>query len=243
MAIILRYATASQEVPLGEFLDSTDGNTQEAALTIANTDIKLWKTGTTTLASKNSGGGTYISNGVYYCTLDATDTNTLGSMVIYCHVSGALATRTECLVLSAVNYDALIAGSDNLDVNAIQVNGTAQTAGDLYGALTTIDDFLDTEVASILAAVDTEVASILEDTGTTLPGTLTTIEGKIDTIDTNVDAVLVDTAFIEKWILDKLTITDNGDGTYTAILYDTNSTTPLSTWVFTTATGSRAKAI
>lgn len=41
MTIYLRQSTASQEVPLGYFLDSTDGNTEKTGLTIANTDIKI----------------------------------------------------------------------------------------------------------------------------------------------------------------------------------------------------------
>lgn len=131
MTIKLRQSTASQEVPLGYFVDSTDGNTEETALTIANTDIKLWKMGATTLANKNSGGATHISNGVYYAVLDATDTNTLGGLVIYVHVTGALPVRLECEVLSANVYDSLIAGTDNLQVDTVQVTGTAQTAGDI----------------------------------------------------------------------------------------------------------------
>jgi hypothetical protein len=185
MAIPLRQSTASQEIPLGFMLDSGDGNTEETTLTIANTDIKLWKNGAITLADKNSGGATHISNGLYYCTLDATDSDTLGSLVVFCHVSGALPVRTECVVLPANVYDALIAGSDKLDVDAYQVTAGAITAaaiatdaidGDAIAAsavseiqsglataaaLSTVDDFLDTEMAAILAAVDTEVASIL----------------------------------------------------------------------------------
>jgi len=111
MPLYLRASTASQEVPLGYFLDSTDGNTEETGLTIANTDIKVWKAGATTLASKNSGGATHISNGVYYAVLDATDTDTVGSLVVFCHPTGALATRTECVVLPAAVYDSLIAGT------------------------------------------------------------------------------------------------------------------------------------
>jgi hypothetical protein len=118
MTIYLRQSTASQEVPLGCFVDSTDGDTEESGLTIANTDIKIWKTGATTLASKNSGGATYISNGVYYTVLDATDTNTLGSLVIYVHVSGALAVKLECLVLSAAVYDAVVGTGDLLTAQA-----------------------------------------------------------------------------------------------------------------------------
>lgn len=152
MTIYLKQSTASQEVPLGYFLDSTDGNTEETALTIANTDVKVWKTGATTLANKNSGGATHISNGIYYVVLDATDTNTLGPLVIFVHVAGALPVRLECVVLAANVYDALIGGGDLLDVNVSQfgnaagtfasgrpevntthVAGTAQTAGDIIG--------------------------------------------------------------------------------------------------------------
>lgn len=125
--IYLKQSTASQEIPLGYFLDSTDGDTAETGLTIANTDIKLWKAGATTLADKNSGGGTHISGGIYYATLDATDTNTLGPMVIFVHVSGALPVRLECCVLAANIYDSMIAGSDLLDVNTSQIEGSDAT--------------------------------------------------------------------------------------------------------------------
>lgn len=108
MAIFLRQSTASQEIPLGYFVDITDGNTEETALTIANTDIKLWKTGATTLANKNSGGGTHISNGIYYAVLDATDTDTIGPLVVFCHISAtALPVRVECCVLDEAVYDVI----------------------------------------------------------------------------------------------------------------------------------------
>lgn len=185
MAIPLRQSTASQEVPLGYFLDSADGNTEETGLTIANTDIKLWKTGATTLANKNIGGATHISNGIYYTVLDDTDTNTLGPLVIFVHVSGALAVRLECLVLAANIYDSLIAASDSLQVETTAIANDAITAAaiaagavteiqtglstlsqadirtavglaaaNLDTQLSTIDDFLDTEVAAIKAKTD-----------------------------------------------------------------------------------------
>jgi hypothetical protein len=128
MTIYLKQSTAGQEVTLGYLLDSTDGNTEETGLTIANTDIKLHKTGATTLANKNSGGATHISNGIYYAVLDATDTNTLGSLVIYCHPTGALATKVDCVVLAANVYDSLIGGEDLLDVSTTQLAGQTVTA-------------------------------------------------------------------------------------------------------------------
>lgn len=131
MTVYLKQSTASQEVPLGYFVDSTDGNTEETALTIANTDIKLWKAGATTLANKTSGGATHIANGIYYCTLDDTDTNTLGSLVIFVHVAGALAVRLECVVLADNIYDSLIGGGELLQTNIMEVNASSQSLLDL----------------------------------------------------------------------------------------------------------------
>lgn len=133
MTIYLKQSTASQEVLLGPFLDDTDGKTAETALTINNTDIKVWKTGATTLANKNSGGATHISNGNYYAVLDATDTNTLGSLELIVQVSGALPVRRECVVLTANIYDSLIGGTDLFDVSVTQWTGTNVASPDTAG--------------------------------------------------------------------------------------------------------------
>lgn len=127
MTIYLKQSTNSQEVPLGYFVDSTDGNTEKTGLTIANTDIKVWKNGATTLANKNSGGGTHISNGIYYAVLDSTDTDTLGPLVIFVHVATALAVRLECVVLVANVFDSLIGNTDLLQVDAEQFGNSAGT--------------------------------------------------------------------------------------------------------------------
>jgi len=131
MTIFLKQSTASQEIVLGPFVDSTDGVTAETALTIANTDVKIWVSGATTLANKNSGGATHISGGIYSAVLDATDTATLGSLKIFVAVSGALACVLECVVLAANVYDSLIAASDQLDVQVAGINNDAITAASL----------------------------------------------------------------------------------------------------------------
>lgn len=140
MTFHLKQSTASQEVPLGYFLDSTDGNTEETALTIANTDIKLWKSGATSLVNKNSGGATHMANGLYYAVLDATDTDTLGPLVIFVHVAGALPVRLECQVLPANVYEALVAGSEWLETttlrNDVSISGTTLTVKKPDGATT-----------------------------------------------------------------------------------------------------------
>ena len=108
MAIELDHATVSQEVPFGPFLSDTDGKTAQTGLTIANTDIKLWKSGATTLVNKNSGGATHMANGVYYATLDATDTSLAGPLVGFIHMAGALPVKFECLVKQ---------GTENVEYN------------------------------------------------------------------------------------------------------------------------------
>jgi hypothetical protein len=128
MAMWLRQSTAAQRILLGIFLDSTDGNTEKTALSIANTDIKLWKEGANTEAGKNSGGATHIANGRYYTVLDASDTDTPGKLEVNVHVSGALAVRREYMVLPPNVYDALVLGSDYLDVSAMQLAGQTVTA-------------------------------------------------------------------------------------------------------------------
>lgn len=154
MTVYLKQNTASQEVPLGYFVDSGDGNSEETTLTINNTDIKLWKAGATTLANKNSGGATHISNGIYYAVLDATDTNTLGSLVIFVHVSGALPVRLECVVLAANVYDSLIGGGDTLDV------AVTSMANDVVTAAAIADNAID---AGALAANAITAAKIATD--------------------------------------------------------------------------------
>jgi hypothetical protein len=164
MTIALRQSTTSQEIALGYFVDSTDGNTEETGLTINNTDIKLWKNGATTLANKNSGGATHISNGVYYATLDDTDTNTLGPMIVFVHVSGALSVRVECEVLPANVFDSIYS-TDRLQVDLREI-------GDANLALST----------QMKADVNAEVDTALD---TAVPGSPTSnsINERVKTMD------------------------------------------------------------
>lgn len=203
MSVKLRQSTASQEIPLGTFVDSVDGDTEETGLTIANTDIKLWKAGATTLANKNSGGATHISNGVYYCTLDATDTDTLGAMIVFVHVAGALAVRVECEVLAANVYDALVAGSDMLQVDTEQWKDATAPAmtGDAFARLgapagasiaadlATIDDFLDTEVAAIKAKTDALPADPAD--ASDVAALISAVQADTNDIQTRLPAALV----------------------------------------------------
>ena len=128
MAIPLKQSTAGQDITIGQFVDPAALGTTKDALTIANTDLKLHKFGATALASKNSGGATFIVNGVYYLTLDSTDTNTVGELTIYCTMSGAVPVKVDCIVYPANVYDSLFAGTDKLEVDETQIAGSTTAA-------------------------------------------------------------------------------------------------------------------
>ena len=163
----LRQSTASQEVLIGRFVDSTDGNTEETALTIANTDIKIWKTGATTLANKNSGGATHISNGDYYATLDATDTDTIGPLKISVHVAGALSVQVWCCVLDEAVYDALF-GTTALATATNITAGTITTVTTLTGHTPQTGDSFARLGAPAGASVSADIAAVKVDTAATL---------------------------------------------------------------------------
>ncbi len=121
MNSFLRQSTASQSRTIGQFVDDTDYVTAETALTIANTDIKLVVNGGAS-ANKNSGGGTHRANGHYGVTFDATDTATVGEMLVSVLVSGALQVDRTFVVLEEAVYDALFAASAKMDVNMKTAN-------------------------------------------------------------------------------------------------------------------------
>src|SRR3972149_7835065 len=154
MAILLPQSTA-YTFRLGPFLDSTDGNTQENALTVAYTDVLLSKAGGALTAKAETTNLTGTgANAHYTCILGTGDTGTLGSLRVWCHVTGALCVYQDFLIVPALVYNSLVAGSDNLQVDAIQVAGTAQTAGNLAAMITTVDDFVDTEITAIKTKTD-----------------------------------------------------------------------------------------
>lgn len=183
MGLALRQSTASQEIPLGYLLDSTDGNSEETGLTIANTDIKIWKNGATTLANKNSGGATHISNGIYYAVLDATDTNTVGPMVVFAHVSGALPVRVECHVYEEAIFDSLFGAS------AAGFNSSQQVAvGSIAtGAITATSIATDAITAAKIAANAIGASELASDAATEIATAVWASATRVLTANTNLN--------------------------------------------------------
>ena len=127
MARPLKQST-SVDVPIGPFLDATDGITPETALTITQPDVRLKKNAAAWAQKAAAQTLSHEENGFYEVTLDATDTDTLGLLRLAVFESGACPVWEDFVVLSANNYDSAVAASDNLQVDAIQFAGQTITA-------------------------------------------------------------------------------------------------------------------
>ena len=135
---LLKQSTAVTLL-LGPFVDETDGKTAETALTISQSDVLLWKEGGTTLAQKNEAtSATHRSNGLYTCPVNTTDTNTLGTLVVSVHESGALPIRQDYHVVPANVYDSLTLGTDLLQVDVDQIDNVAANATNLAASTSTM---------------------------------------------------------------------------------------------------------
>jgi hypothetical protein len=122
----LKQSTAV-DLGIGPFVDSTDGVTAETALTLTQPDIRLKKNGGAWAQKNASQTLSHEENGWYEVSLDTTDTNTLGVLLLNVSESGALPVFCEFMVLPANVYDSLVGGSDVLDVSTTQFNGSAVT--------------------------------------------------------------------------------------------------------------------
>lgn len=246
----------------GPFLDDTDGKTAETGLTISQADIRLSKGGGNFAQKNESSSSSHDELGFYIVVLDATDTNTCGELLVACHESGALPVFKTFYVLEEAIYDAMFGASANafnsdgrVDVASIegsdatdQINAACDTALSDYdaptkaemdsafsttnGKIDTVDDFLDTEVAAILADTN-ELQGDWADGGR-LDLLLDSVISKIDVVDGIVDTILVDTNELQAdWVnggrLDLLLDSaiskiDVIDGIVDDILVDTGTT-------------------
>lgn len=122
---LLRQST-SVDVPIGPFVDQSDGFTPETALTITQPDIRLKKDGGA-WAQKNAAQTlTHEENGNYEVTLDATDTNTLGLLRLHVNETGALPVWDDFMVIPANVWDSLFS-TDFLQVDVVSMGNNVIT--------------------------------------------------------------------------------------------------------------------
>ena len=144
----------------GPFVASADGETAQTALTINQADIIIRKTGGNTWAQKAAtGGATAVASGMYAVNVGTGDSDTVGVLDLFSHVSPALYVKQSYTVLPGLVYDSIIGGSDFLQVDSHQASGT------------NILTLLDNAISSRLAATATEVGRIDVTVSSRVPAT------------------------------------------------------------------------
>lgn len=119
----LKQSTAVT-IQLGPFLLASDGDTEQTSLLLGSGVFLLSKNGGAFATKNDSSGGTHDDGGWYTTDLDATDTGTLGRLIIKTHAVGSLYVWREFMVVPANVYDSLVSGSDNLDVEVATIAAT-----------------------------------------------------------------------------------------------------------------------
>ena len=150
---ILKQSTAV-DVLIGPFVDSTDGYTAEEAL---SPSVLLSKNGQTLAAKNDVTTPTHDDAGYYNCELDATDTNTVGQLVLIVEGSAtALPVRHSFQVVEESTYDALFGAS----ATGFNASGRVDVGEWLGNAVTHGTGGPDVNVNAI--SDDTTAAALLE---------------------------------------------------------------------------------
>lgn len=191
---LLKQSTAAT-IKLGPFVDDTDGKTVEDGLTISQADIRLSKNGGDIAQTNDATGATHDELGYYNVPLDATDTNTLGRLLVAVHESGALPVWQEYLVVTANVYDTLCS-TDSFDVNVTSLADDVITAAKFDESTAYPLKSADTGASAVArVGADSDTLETLSDQldAAATASALSMLDGKIDTIDTKVSAIDTDT--------------------------------------------------
>jgi len=134
---LLRFNTATR-LSVGPFYDKTDGITPEIALTVTNEkltfvidegNVPTLVLDTAPTASGGSNDMVHVSGddaGIYDLELAAADTNHLGRGILsLTDANNHCPVFHEVMVIPQKVYDSIVLGTDNLEIDAVQLLGTA----------------------------------------------------------------------------------------------------------------------
>jgi hypothetical protein len=164
--LILEQSTA-YTLKIGPFLDDADGNTVEGALAITQADVRLSKNGGNIAQKNEAAACVHDELGWYNCTIDATDTDTLGRLQLFVHEAGALTVWHEYMVVPANTYDSLVLGTDYLDSETAAMAAGVVTAAAIANAAIDAATFAAGAIdaaataADFLAEVNAEVVDVM----------------------------------------------------------------------------------
>lgn len=191
MGLWLRQSTVVS-VKIGPFIDDTDGKTAETGLTLSQGDVKLSKNGGDLAQKNDAGAATTDEMGYYDCPLNTTDTNTLGTLQLVVHESGALPVFHEFMVMPANVYNSLVLGSasDYLDVAVVEQANIDFGATQKASIETAVDAAFENDIPAVPTAGS--INDVLNDLDGKFPTNKIMGSSDVDNHDTDIDSILAD---------------------------------------------------
>lgn len=220
-------------------------------------DVDIYKGGTrsdVTLSGTPAADGYFVheANGYHSLILSTSHTDTVGRLKVTFNATGILPFAADFTVLPAVVYDAIIAGTDNLDVNVYQWLGAGAPAntGDAYAvvsngtygnqAIETLVDDLESRLTATRAGYLDSLANLPSD-----PADQSAVEAAITSATSGLatasalSTLQATASNILRWFTNKRTASATAQ-----VLYADDSVTPLYTQTVTDdgSTATRGKA-
>ena len=164
---VLKQST-QVDVLIGPLIDDGDFKAVEESVAYNATgiDVDVIKGVTKADVSlANSAGDGYwrhVANGYYAVTLSTTDTGTLGPLRVAFEATGVLPCWEDFLVVPANVYDAMVAGTDYLKSDAVEISSSSTAADAVESNIGYLDASIaglnDLSAADVNAEVDTALA-------------------------------------------------------------------------------------
>jgi hypothetical protein len=167
LAGIIRQSTAVN-VMVGPFVDSTDGATAETGLTISQADVRLSKNAGDMAQKSDNTALVHDEIGYYLCELDATDTNTVGALMLAVNESGALPVRMDFQIVEEAVYDALFAASatGGLPVASGGITSASFASGAVTASALATDAVTEITASVVAALLDLDRRGTAQGAGT-----------------------------------------------------------------------------
>ena len=164
---VLKQST-QVDVLIGPLIDDGDFKAVEESVAYNATGIDVdvikgvTKADVSLANSSGDGYWRHVANGYYAVTLSTTDTGTLGPLRVTFEATGVLPCWEDFLVVPANVYDAMVAGTDYLKSDAVEISSSSTAADAVESNIGYLDASIaglnDLSAADVNAEVDTALA-------------------------------------------------------------------------------------
>ncbi len=141
---VLKQST-QVDVLIGPLIDDGDFKSVEESVAYNATGIDVdvikgvTKADVTLANSAGDGYWRHVANGYYAVTLSTTDTGTLGRLRLTFEATGVLPAWEDFVVVPANVYDSLVAGSDKLYTDAVEISSSSTAADGVESNIAYLD--------------------------------------------------------------------------------------------------------